>query len=914
MASLVGQEISGRYQILEVLGQGGMAIVYKAHDKRLDREVAIKFIRSGSLDKKNAGKMLRRFEREAKALAKFSHPNIVKVYDYGEYEGDPFLVMEYLPGGTLKSRTGRSLPYREAAATVLPIARALAYAHNREVIHRDVKPANILFSETNEPILSDFGIAKLFEAEDGTALTATGVGIGTPEYMSPEQATGQQVDYRTDVYALGIVLYELVTGHKPFTGDTPVAVLLKHVQDPIPPARQFVPDLPDEFMRVLGKTLEKKPQERYPDMTAFADDLQELVGESRLPYAKPSSHIPETATVQLSEPGETKTSSSPSLPAVARIRTDSHPSILTGAVGESKSKRSWLIPVLIVLGVLIVGAIGLILLTGILLFSPTDASREKETGDNSASLTTSANLQFPPAGATKIIPKDDSIMVYVPAGEFTMGDPPSSPDEPAGEYRQHPVYLSPYWIDRTEVTNAAYEKFVADTGYKTGAEKAGESRLYDPQSKYWIRMKGIDWKHPQGPSSGIDGLEKHPVIHVDWNDAKAYCTWAGKRLPSEAEWEKAARGTDGRKYPWGDEPPAGNLTNVADQNIDLPWADKTFNDGQKFTSSIGSYPDGASPFGVLDMAGNVWEWVEDTYDSDFYLTSPYSDPINNSPGLTRVLRGGSWASHFPLASLRIWEIHDYREDSYGFRCALSALPDLPDKISQHQATATAITVDNRAKTYQEAKEVQVQATRQVISHCMQGVKTFGPQNYQNTTCDDYMNNYNNWYASTLSGDWGTSSSEFKDGKLIWETKIKQTKFLDNTLNSYVVDDFEAGLAAGQTAGSPNTACYGIVFRSYIDGFYYFEICENKRFAVSLSQGGQWKSLVSKTNSTAIIPDGTNWLSVTGKGSKFDIYVNGQRLTTLNDDTLPAGMVGIGVDVGENQDATFEFDKFFLRSP
>ena len=278
--SLIGQDI-GRYHIVEQLGQGGMATVYKAYDTRLERDVAIKVIRIGAITPDMLPELLKRFEREAKSLAKMKHRDIVNIHDYGEYEGAPYLVMEYLPGGTLKEQTGRPIPYQNAAKLLLPIARALDYAHKRGVLHRDVKPANILITEDGDPLLSDFGIAKMLESGQETQLTGTGVGIGTPEYMAPEQWTGK-VLLQTDVYALGIVLYELVTGRKPFTADTPAAILLKQVNDPLPRPKVFVPELPDEVEMVLFKALAKHPEDRYPVMGEFAKALSlisQMTGE-----------------------------------------------------------------------------------------------------------------------------------------------------------------------------------------------------------------------------------------------------------------------------------------------------------------------------------------------------------------------------------------------------------------------------------------------------------------------------------------------------------------------------------------------------------------------------------------------------------------------------------------------------------
>jgi serine/threonine protein kinase/Tol biopolymer transport system component len=221
--------------------------------------------------------MMKRFEREAKSLAKLSHPNIVSVIDYGEHEGVPYLVMEYLPGGSLKERvTDRPMPWQEALHLLLPVARALQFSHQQGIIHRDVKPSNILITLSGEPMLSDFGIAKILETEGSTALTGTGVGIGTPEYMAPEQWTGN-TSPQSDLYSLGVVLYEMVTRRKPYTAETPAAILLKQANDPLPRPRQFTPDLPDRVEKVMLKMLAKNPGDRYQSMQEFITSVDDLL-------------------------------------------------------------------------------------------------------------------------------------------------------------------------------------------------------------------------------------------------------------------------------------------------------------------------------------------------------------------------------------------------------------------------------------------------------------------------------------------------------------------------------------------------------------------------------------------------------------------------------------------------------------
>lgn len=273
MTNLIGQSL-GRYHILEQLGEGGMAVVYKALDTTLERHVAVKVILPY---RRHSRKFLARFKREARALAKLSHPNIVKIFEYGEYKNLPYLVMEYIPGGTLAKRLkGKPVAWQEAAGILSRVARALEAAHEQGIIHRDVKPSNILMANRRDPMLSDFGIAKLIESGDETTdLTGSGVGIGTPNYMAPEQGIGK-ADERADIYALGAIFYQMVTGRLPFEADTPLGVILKKNTEPLPRPTQYVPGLPSAVENVLIKALARSPSDRYATMRAFAAALEKL--------------------------------------------------------------------------------------------------------------------------------------------------------------------------------------------------------------------------------------------------------------------------------------------------------------------------------------------------------------------------------------------------------------------------------------------------------------------------------------------------------------------------------------------------------------------------------------------------------------------------------------------------------------
>jgi serine/threonine-protein kinase len=265
-------------EILEVLGQGGMAVVYKARQCRLDRLVAVKMVLAGA----HAGPAARsRFRREAEAIARLHHPNIVEIYEVGEKDGAPYVVLELVRGGSLaKVLDGTPLPARRAAELVLELARAVQHAHERGILHRDLKPANVLLTEEGTPKLTDFGLARQLEAGQGD--TRTGDVLGTPSYMAPEQAEGRVHDLgpATDVYGLGAILYELLTGRPPFKGAS-VLETLEQVRtlDPVDP-RALQPRLPGDLETVCLKCLEKKPAHRYPSAAALADDLERfLAGE-----------------------------------------------------------------------------------------------------------------------------------------------------------------------------------------------------------------------------------------------------------------------------------------------------------------------------------------------------------------------------------------------------------------------------------------------------------------------------------------------------------------------------------------------------------------------------------------------------------------------------------------------------------
>jgi eukaryotic-like serine/threonine-protein kinase len=268
---VVGETIAGRYELQEVVGHGGMSSVYKAHDSLLERYVALKFLH----EQYNADDdFVERFKREARLVAQLQHPNIVTVIDRGEEDGRQYIVFEFIDGENLKEfvvRKGR-LDVHEALEVALEVARALAFAHAAGLVHRDVKPQNVLLNGDGRAKVTDFGIARSLDVDTG--MTQTGTILGTSNYLAPEQASGQPVDAQTDVYSLGVVLYELLAGDVPFPGESFLAVAMKHVHEPSPNLLDVRPDVPLRVAAAVDRALEKDPDQRFPSMDAFAAELE----------------------------------------------------------------------------------------------------------------------------------------------------------------------------------------------------------------------------------------------------------------------------------------------------------------------------------------------------------------------------------------------------------------------------------------------------------------------------------------------------------------------------------------------------------------------------------------------------------------------------------------------------------------
>jgi tRNA A-37 threonylcarbamoyl transferase component Bud32 len=277
----IGKSLNGRYVIEEMLGQGGMSAVFKATDPNLKRVVAVKMIHAHL---SNEPDFVRRFEEEAKAVAQLRHPNIIQVYDFNHDDENYFMVLEFVPGETIQdhlkrlSASGRRLSITNALEYMIDICEAVDYAHQRGMIHRDIKPANLMLNVMGQAILMDFGIAKIV---GGTQHTATGAVVGTAMYMSPEQIKGEHPDRRSDIYSLGVTLFEMVGGRPPFEADSAMTLMMMHINDPVPNPRDLNPEVPDDLVAVINKALAKHPNDRFQTAAQMATALRKVLGRIR---------------------------------------------------------------------------------------------------------------------------------------------------------------------------------------------------------------------------------------------------------------------------------------------------------------------------------------------------------------------------------------------------------------------------------------------------------------------------------------------------------------------------------------------------------------------------------------------------------------------------------------------------------
>jgi serine/threonine-protein kinase len=616
----LGRVLGGRYQLDACIGTGGMGAIYRARRLHIGDTVAVKVLRPEVLENAVSRE---RFHREARAAAMLHHPNAVVIHDFGEdADGTAYIVMELLEGRSLRQllQEERTITPERTYGIVRQACAAVEAAHRRGVIHRDLKPDNIILMDEHDGSdhvkILDFGIAKLRDKSSDKlslekSLTNVGTVIGTPYYMSPEQCQGEPADARSDIYSMGVVLYEMLTGVIPFSAKTPTAVAIKHVTEAPKPLSELRPDLALAVERVVLRALAKEPDARQQSALELSRELETAIKGAKI--ETPAVSKADAATTEISaesfstavipsantgdhEPNfETQVAPAAvptPVPSATPVPTPT-PMPLIEPAPSAKAPPRRLSSTTIASGVvlvLVIAVIGGWLLrmgrgpaTSSELATPTPAEAAP-----SATPSTAAPAGSAPEG-----------MVYVAGGELRLG----RDNGEENERPSHLVTVKPFFIDQTEVTNEQYQKFIEATGHAP------------PPA----------WQGPRFP----EGAEKLPVTDVTWEDAQAYAQWAGKRLPTEEEWEFAARGAEGRLYPWGQE----TRTDVA--NVSESQNDK------RSLTPVGQYPLGASPFGALDMAGNAWEWTASEY-------KPY--PGGNPPAPPegylnlKILRGGSYAS------------------------------------------------------------------------------------------------------------------------------------------------------------------------------------------------------------------------------------------------------------------------------
>ena len=692
----------GKYPIIEEIGHGRFSSVYRSEHPFLKKPVAVKHMEPDLF--KDSG-TIQRFIQEVRAIAPIKHENLTSIIDLVEDKGNLFIVTEYLSGGDMHraiQKNGR-LTFHQAARIVADIAAALDFIHSKGFVHGDVKPGNILLAEDGSTRLSDLGVLHAVEI---SGVISADSARGTPEYVSPEQADGGRPSPVSDQYALGVVAYELFTGQVPYTGNSSLAIYLKHMRDSLPSASDLNPLITPKLEAAISQALEKDPQKRFPNCTAFANAIVEAESATKTDQYQ---HLIDRANTALAN--DDPDAAHPLIEAALQVVPDQARGLVLDLQARESAQRSYLIALealnsarvraitlrselesptdpghvlaqldplpapawrtllqrwqFSLLIVLFLGLIGLVLgIGGVIYGSLTPASGPQKatlvalvrtptprpptltpTASLTPTMTLPPTLTFTPSpsptvtlaptlgiGSSQKRNADGMVMVFVPAGPFTMGS------DTRDEAPIHSVTLDSYWIDQTEVTNQMFALCIQSGSCAPKGSNASFSR-----AKYY--------NNPQ--------YAKFPVLHIDWNQARLYCTWAGGRLPSEAQWEKAARGPDARLYPWGEGINPG-LANYGRSTGD--------------TTQVGNYENGKSLYSVYDMAGNVMEWTSSLY-------KPY--PYNTSDGRedlaingARVLRGGSWSdSDLNLrTTFRTKLLAANQGDLIGFRCVADKLP------------------------------------------------------------------------------------------------------------------------------------------------------------------------------------------------------------------------------------------------
>ena len=575
MEELTGR-VFGPYRIVAPLGEGGMASVYKAYQPSVDRYVALKILPSRLVQDPE---FLGRFRQEAKVLASLQHPHILPVHDFGESDGFTYIVMPFVSAGTLAALLhGQPLPLDEIRRVMSQVGDALDCAHARGLVHRDVKPSNILMDERGNCLLADFGIAKILEGTQ--KFTRTGGIVGTPAYMSPEQGLGNPLDGRSDVYSLGVVLYEMATGRPPFKAETPMAIVIKHINDPLPLPRSVNPQLPEAVERVILKALHKRPADRYATAGEMSAALSSTFPLPGVPsdivetIALPSSGGTQATTIRREEPTTVPSESAAAGagppppaevvdPAAGRDDIGSRPSIAasegadTGSAQSARSRSA-------------VAIAAALVMLAVFLFWRWDAPGPT-VSDQIADLQGPASTVAPedPAAEESVAgearPARDEAADAVPAAPPITGGEPSIPvdapspvdSEPVGTLRpgeparvaaEAPALQEEDARRQAEAAEAA--AFVEEERRLFEAEIAARDPFPDGGDGTFLdRLTGFRWTVESQPRSGGSGWL--------WTEASSSCealSLAGSsdwHLPSQEELDLVLRRLDLGRYAWG---------------------------------------------------------------------------------------------------------------------------------------------------------------------------------------------------------------------------------------------------------------------------------------------------------------------------------------------------------------------------
>jgi serine/threonine protein kinase len=595
-----------------------MGVVYEARDPN-GEAVALKAILNVTEDRRL------RFLREADVMRFVGrHPNVVGLRAIGEDRGCLFLTMDLLPGTDFSEFLQSPLfDRRKAAGLLVGAARGVHYAHEAGVLHRDLKPAN-LFLTGDTLVVMDFGLAKDMQSDAG--LTKDGALVGTVVYMAPEQVRGKgnELDRTVDVYALGVILYEILAGRRPFSGQV-TEIMSAILERPPPP----VANVPARLEAVCQRALAKDPGDRFPTAEHFARALEAALSDGekarRWPlFASLSANLGLAVFVSV-------LAVSRAAPSAAALPPEPHPPSPQPEPRPKPEPESETPP-----------------------FNPNDPfSRPAWVEALPPALRPPVPL---PRGLLHTLTPgeylceaDQSILVWIPAGSFVFGGSGDRKAKP----KTFPVrFTEGYFIGKYELSSAQWTRFRDETGYDPPLEK-NQQALTEPG-----KLK------PDEPAGG-----------VCWTDAVAYCEWAGLRLPSEAEWEYAARGNLPIRFPWGNESPSASHANVGPAYGSDEKKALGKRDGYLVLSPVGNYPLGASPFGCLDMAGNCAEWVADHYVSPDSAPPPDGSAVTDPARPLRRLRGGSYylSGNKTFATLRPKGVYaGRRRPGIAFRVAISA--------------------------------------------------------------------------------------------------------------------------------------------------------------------------------------------------------------------------------------------------